>query len=84
MHFIDSATRRNAEQDTAVIPSHTAKRYLPDAAADCLLRDTGRGELTFVEYLRLSFEWAGFPGLRDCRDRDEEILASLTEGLLPL
>jgi hypothetical protein len=57
---------------------------LPHAAADAPLRNTEWGDLTFVEYLRLSFEWAGFPGLKDYERRDEALLASLKEGLLPL
>ena len=38
----------------------------------------------FVEYLRLSFAWAGFPGLQDFEHRDEDLLETLREGLLPL
>jgi hypothetical protein len=57
---------------------------LPHAAADAPLRNTEWGDLTFVEYLRLSFEWAGFPGLKDYERRDEALLASLKEGLHPL
>jgi hypothetical protein len=57
---------------------------LLDAAADSPLLNTDYGKLTFVEYLRLSFEWAGFPGLKDYDRRDEELLTSLKVGLMPL
>lgn len=57
---------------------------LPDARADAPLRNIEWGEMTFVEYLRLSFEWAGFPGLQEIANRDETLLALLKEGLLPL
>lgn len=57
---------------------------LPNSAADAVLLNTEWREMTFVEYLRLSFEWAGFPGLQDYENRDENVLASLREGLLPL
>ena len=58
--------------------------YLPDAAADAPLHNTEWHDLTFVEYLRLSFQWAGFPGVQDYERRDEKLLALLREGLLPL
>jgi hypothetical protein len=57
---------------------------LPDAGMDAPLLYTEWGDLTFVDYLRLSFEWAGFPGLQDFEHRDEALLAALREGLLPL
>jgi hypothetical protein len=40
--------------------------------------------LTFVEYLRLSFRWGGFSGLRAAANPPREELAYLTEGLSPL
>jgi hypothetical protein len=57
---------------------------LPNAAADAPLLNTEWGALTFVEYLRLSFEWAGFPGLQEYDRRDEALLSALKERLLPL
>lgn len=57
---------------------------LPNAAADAPLLETPWGELTFVEYLRLSFTWAGFPGLQDFANRDDLLLNQLKAGLLPL
>lgn len=57
---------------------------LPAACADAPLQNTDEGAVTFVEYLRLSFEWGGFPGLRDHTRRDEAVLAKLREGLEPL
>jgi hypothetical protein len=56
---------------------------LPDAAADALVRNTQGEDILFVEYLRASFEWAGFRELRNYGRRDEALLASLKEGLQP-
>ncbi len=56
---------------------------LPEPAADApLLNEDHR--TTFVNYLRISFQWAGFPGLERYKDRDEKLLAFLKEGLLPI
>jgi hypothetical protein len=41
-------------------------------------------KLTFVEYLRLSFQWGGFPGWEKYENRPEKELAFLREGLLPI
>jgi len=56
---------------------------LPNAAADAVLEGESHG-ITFVEYLRLSFQWGGFPGWANYEDRPEKELAYLREGLLPL
>ena len=69
---------------SAVSGSGPMEIRLPDAAADAPLLMTDYGNLTFVEYLRLSFEWAGFPGLQNYARRDDKLLASLKAGLLPL
>jgi len=54
---------------------------LPNAAADAPLKgaphDTG-----FVAYLRLAFQWGGFPGWADHENRPEQDLALLRDGLL--
>lgn len=57
---------------------------LPNAGADVILQNTEWREMTFVEYLRLSFEWAGFPGLQDYDHIDKTLVNSLKQGLLPL
>jgi hypothetical protein len=57
---------------------------LPNPAADAPLLYTDWGNLTFVQYLRLSFQWGGFPGLREYDQRDESALSKLKEGLLPI
>jgi hypothetical protein len=54
---------------------------LPDARADTLVYGT---DMYFVAYLRKSFEWAGFPGLEDYPERDEQLLDNLKAGLEPL
>lgn len=56
---------------------------LPDAAADGLVRNTAGQDILFVEYLRSSFAWAGFRGLRNYARRDEALIKSLKEGLRP-
>ncbi len=56
---------------------------VPNLAADGLLKGYPH-EITFVEYLRLSFRWGGFPGWKDQAHRPERELSVLTEGLLPL
>ena len=56
---------------------------LPNAAADAGLEGEVHN-ITFVEYLRLSFQWGGFPGWEKYEDRPEKELAFLREGLLPL
>jgi len=56
---------------------------LPNSAADAVLEGEAH-KTTFVEYLRLSFQWGGFPGWEKYEDRPEKELAFLREGLLPL
>jgi hypothetical protein len=55
---------------------------VPCACADALLLGEP-DETTFVNYLRISFRWAGFPGWERMPVRPERDLAVLTEGLLP-
>lgn len=52
---------------------------LPDANADGLIEGK-----PFVEYLRNVFRWGGFPGLAEYERRDPDLIARLTEGLLPI
>jgi hypothetical protein len=61
--------------------SGSATRWmaLPDASADASL-----GETTFVEYLRDSLRWGGFPGLAEYEPRDQELVDYLTRDLLPI
>ena len=55
-----------------------------DASMDApLLGDDWEG-VPFVTYLRTTFAWGGFPGLRDEVNPPRELLDSLREGLLPL
>jgi hypothetical protein len=56
---------------------------IPNAAADAVLEGEAH-KRTFVEYLRLSFQWGGFPGWENYENRPEKELAFLREGLLPL
>ncbi len=55
----------------------------PNPAADGWLKGY-QNEITFVDYLRLSFRWGGFPGWKDQTKRPEGDIAALTDGLLPL
>jgi hypothetical protein len=61
---------------------------LPEPGADGLLQGTPDVEgLTLIAYLRLSFQWGGFPGLRhypEAAKRARRQLKILTEGLLPI
>ncbi len=56
---------------------------LPDAAADGKFLDE-RHNGTLVEYLRLSFEWGGFPGWEGSSDAPTKEIEFLREGLLPI
>ncbi len=56
---------------------------LPDSSADGPLLNEDH-QTTFVNYLRISFQWAGFPGLEHYTNRDEKLLAFLKEGLLSI
>jgi hypothetical protein len=56
--------------------------YLPCFHADPLFADE-RHNLTFTDYLRLCFRWAGFPGLEDHADRRDvqRFVATFGDGL---
>lgn len=56
---------------------------IPNGAADGVLESEPHN-LTFVEYLRLSFQWGGFPGWENYQNRPENELALLREGLLTI
>jgi hypothetical protein len=56
---------------------------MPNAAADAVLEGEVHG-IGFVEYLRLSFRWGGFPGWEKHPTRPEKELAFLREGLLSI
>ena len=56
---------------------------VPDPAADALFLNESRNT-TFVEYLRRSFAWGGFPGWESSEARPQKEIDFLCEGLLPL
>ncbi len=56
---------------------------IPNGAADAVLEGEPHN-FTFVEYLRHSFQWGGFPGWEKYQNRPEEELTLLREGLLPI
>jgi hypothetical protein len=64
-------------------PSGGYAVQVPNLAADAVLDGEPHG-ITFVEYLRLSFQWGGFPGWEKYEKRPELELAFLRDGLLPL
>jgi hypothetical protein len=64
-------------------PSGGYEVRLPNLAADAVLEGESHG-ITFVEYLRLSFRWGGFPGWEKHERRPEKELAFLREGLIPI
>ncbi len=55
---------------------------LPDTRADFVFDDWHH--TTFVNYLRLTFQWGGFPGWQRSQQPPRKELAELSEGLLPL
>lgn len=55
---------------------------LPDARADFEF-DNSRNT-TFVNYLRISFTWGGFPGWERLKNAPLKEIAELSEGLLPI
>ena len=55
---------------------------LPDARADFQFDDWHKS--TFVNYLRVTFQWGGFPGWERSKNPPRKEIAELTEGLLPL
>ena len=55
---------------------------VPNSCADGIFEDGKKR--TFVNYLREVFAWGGFPGWKRKRRQTREIVAKLTEGLLPL
>jgi len=65
------------------LPEDLYSIQLPNAAADAPLEGEVH-KISFVEYLRLSFQRGGFPGWENYEHRPEKELASLREGLLPL
>jgi hypothetical protein len=56
---------------------------IPDPSADPPLQYEGH-ETTFVKYLRIAFQWGGFPGWDRSKNPPREAIAKLNEGLLPL
>jgi hypothetical protein len=68
------------EHDQDGFGGHTIE--VPCACADTSLLHE-RHETTFVNYLRISLRWAGFPGWERLPVRPEHDLARLTAGLLP-
>lgn len=56
---------------------------IPSGAADGLLMGE-RHKTTFVSYLRLAFQWGGFPGWERYKTRPSDEIKYLTDGLLPL
>lgn len=87
-------THANAEQYYADIAPDEYHKYfvsgsgtyairIPDAGADTLLEGEWH-ETTFVNYLRICFRWAGFPGLDGALPPDAPELAALTSDLLPI
>ena len=59
---------------------------VPDSSADGVFTDVGSDadSPTFVEYLRNTFKWGGFPGWAGQKERPQAIIDRLTEGLLRL
>jgi len=56
---------------------------LPDPIADGLFLNEPH-KTTFVEYLRIAFQWGGFPGWERAAQRPDKELGYLREGLLAI
>jgi len=56
---------------------------LPSATLDALIENEPHG-LDFVNYLRLAFEWGGFPGYADMPGKAPALIHRLKERLLPI
>ena len=56
---------------------------LPSATLDAVVENEPHG-LHFVDYLRLAFEWGGFPGYADFRGKVPALVGRLKEQMLPL
>jgi hypothetical protein len=56
---------------------------LPNATLDAVVENEPHG-LHFVDYLRLAFEWGGFPGYADMPDKAPALICRLKERLLPI
>jgi hypothetical protein len=56
---------------------------VPNACADARFQHEGN-RTTFVNYLRIAFQWGGFPGWKRNKKPPREFIAKLTEGLLPI
>jgi len=54
---------------------------VPSSNADALFEDWHK--TSFVNYLRIAFQWGGFPGWERYSQRPEKEIAYLREGLLP-
>jgi len=54
---------------------------IPSSGADALFEDWHK--TSFVNYLRIAFQWGGFPGCERYSKRPEKEIAHLREGLLP-
>jgi len=56
---------------------------LPSATLDAVIENEPHG-LCFVDYLRLAFEWGGFPGYADMPGHVPALVYRLKEKLLPI
>lgn len=56
---------------------------LSSATLDAVVENEPHG-LHFVDYLRLAFEWGGFPGYADMPDKAPALIGRLKDGLLPI
>lgn len=56
---------------------------VPCRDADAILLNEWH-QTSFINYLRISFRWGGFPGWERYPTKPEALLRSLTEGLLPI
>jgi hypothetical protein len=56
---------------------------LPNPGVDAPLLEEWH-KTTFIDYLRITFQWGGFPGLKKSIYQPKEFLAAMTDDLAPL
>jgi len=56
---------------------------LPSATLEAVIENEPHG-LGFVDYLRLAFEWGGFPGYADMPDKAPALIYRIKDQLLPI
>ena len=73
----------NAARKAGVLRGTEYRVVIPNAGADVRLENEP-SDGYFVSYLRRAFQWGGFPGWARAENPPAELIARVTEGLLPI